>query len=125
MVGDFNSLIDFLLGISLNVIVGITSLYLSGYFIGQKMQYLIVTREWNSVITGIIGLLLILIIGIFMGSSVAFLQEGVHYISTGGGVNDALFDYYIKPLFWILFFGIIPTIISGGIMGAKIKEHNQ
>jgi hypothetical protein len=62
-----------------------------------------------------------LLIGILFGSSVGFLQEGLNHIDREGQLSDSLFDYYIKPLFWIMLFGIIPTIIVGGIMGWKIK----
>lgn len=122
MVGDFNSLVDFLSQMWLNIAVGLTGLYIAGYFIGLKMENLIILKKWNSIITGIIGLLFILVIGIVFGSTVGFIQEGSAQFSIEGGIKDAVIDYYFKPLYWTLLFGFIPTIIMGGIMGALIKE---
>lgn len=122
MFGKFSDLIDIISDWPLNLGIGITALYFSGNFIGNKMEFLISHKKWNSFLVGIFGLIAILLIGIFFGSTVGFLQEGIENIERENGLKNALFDYYIKPLFWIILFGIIPTIIVGGIMGWKIKN---
>jgi hypothetical protein len=60
--------------------------------LGKKADVLI-KKKWNSILVGIIGLILILIIGIFFGSSVSFLQEGLNHINRQGELADSLFDY--------------------------------
>ncbi|PCI08163.1 MAG: hypothetical protein COB73_07225 [Flavobacteriaceae bacterium] len=120
--GKFSDLTDILSDWPLNLGVGILALYISGNYIGKKITYLINEKKWNSIFTGIIGLLTILIIGIFFGSTVGFLQEGIRNINLEDGFKNALIDYYVKPLFWIILFGIIPTIFIGGIMGYGIKK---
>ena len=122
MFQSFNDLIDIITDWPLNVGIGILALYVSGYYIGKKMEFLISQKKWNSILTGIIGLLLVLLIGIIFGSTVGFLQEGLENLDRENGFKNALFDYYVKPLFWIVLFGIIPTIIVGGIMGFGIKK---
>jgi hypothetical protein len=121
MFGKFSDLIDIISDWPLNLGIGITALYISGNYIGKKMEYLINHKNWNSILIGIIGLLSILLIGIFFGSTVGFLQEGIENIGQENGLKNALIDYYIKPLFWIILFGIIPTILVGGIMGWNLK----
>ena len=120
--GKFSDLTDIISDWPLNLGVGITALYIAGYYVGKKMEFLIDHKKWNSILIGIIGLLTILLVGIFFGSTVGFLQEGIENIERENGLKNALFDYYIKPLFWIILFGIIPTILVGGIMGYGIKK---
>ena len=122
MFGNFNDLTDMLTDWPLNLGIGISALYISGCYIGKRMELLIDIKKWNSILTGMIGLLIILLIGILFGSTIGFLQEGIENIDRENGLSNALFDYYVKPLFWIMFFGIIPTIIFGGLMGYGIKK---
>ena len=75
------------------------------------MENLICEKKWNSILFGMLGLMLILIYG---GSTVGFVKEG---LKRGNNVYEAIVDYYFKPFFWILIFGFIPTLISGGILG--------
>lgn len=123
--GGFEGLIDIISELALNLSIGILGLFVAGYFIGKKTEFLINEKKWNSIIVGIVALILILLIGILFGSSVGFLQDGLNHIDREGQLANSLFDYYIKPLFWIMLFGIIPTIIVGGIMGWKIKNAPQ
>jgi len=112
-------LVDFILDFPLNFGLGITALFVSSYYIGIKMQNLICEKKWNSILIGMLGLMLILILGVFGGSTVGFVEEG---LMRGNNVYDAIVDYYYKPFFWILLFGFIPTLISGGILGGIIKK---
>jgi hypothetical protein len=105
----------------LNFALGIAGLYLAGNFIGQKIDHQIKVRHTNAIITGIIGLFLILIFGIFAGSTVGFLKEGIAKNHADTIVESAV-NYYVKPLFWILIFGFVPTIITGSILGILIKK---
>ncbi|PNW28710.1 hypothetical protein BKP44_07270 [Formosa algae] len=119
--GGFEGLLDIISELYLNLSIGILGLFIGGYFIGKKAETLIKEKNWNSILVGIISLILILLTGIFFGSSVGFFQEGLNHIDRQGQLSDSIFDYYIKPLFWIMLLGILPTILVGGIMGWKIK----
>lgn len=68
---------------------------------------------------GMFGMVSILIIGTFGGSSIGFFQEG---LTSSYGIIQAMVDYYLKPFFWILIFGLMPTLISGWILGAVLKK---
>ena len=120
--GEYISLGQLIILWPLHLGIGIFALYLSGHVVGNKMEYLIVQRKWNSILTGIVGLLIILLIGVLSGSSVGFLPEAISHIKSGNGLKDYLFDYYRLPLYWIFLFGHIPTIIAGGITGYLIKK---
>ena len=119
----FKELIYSITYLPINLFVGICGLFISGYYISIKMEELIISRKWNSVLTGIIGLIFILLIGVLVGSSVAFIEEGIQDFNKENGIKNALFDYYVKPLFWIFFMGIIPTVIVGGFLGFGIKKN--
>lgn len=116
------SLIDFFYNLPLNLGIGIFGLYFAGYFVSKKMEVLINYRLKNSILIGVLGLITILIFGTFLGSTVGFLQEGMANLNEYNKINDAIFDYYFKPFFWIFLFGIIPTILAGGILGLLIKK---
>jgi hypothetical protein len=83
------------------------------------MQTLICQRKLNSILVGMFGLMSILICGVFGGSTIGFIDEG---LTNGDSVYDAIVDYYYKPFFGILLFGFIPTFIAGGILGRRIKK---
>lgn len=118
------SLIDFFYNLPLNLGIGIIGLYLAGYFVAKKMEVLINKKSKNAILIGVLGLIVILIIGTFFGSTVGFLQEGIVNLNEHNNFKDAIFDYYYKPFFWIFFFGIIPTILAGGILGILLKKKN-
>ncbi len=113
------SLIEFLSDFPLNFGIAIITLLISSIYIGRKMQTLICNKKWSSVLVGMLGLMIILIFGTFGGSTVGFVEEG---LQSGDTVYEAIVDYYYKPFFWILIFGFLPTLISGGILGGIIKN---
>ncbi|PWA05897.1 hypothetical protein [Flavobacterium psychrotolerans] len=107
----------------LNFALGIVGLYFTGNFIAKKMDYLINVRQTNAVITGAIGLFLILFFGIFIGSTVGFLQKCIDGLGQDN-VEEAAIDYYVKPFFWIVLFGFLPTLVTGSILGICIRKMN-
>lgn len=122
---DFESFLNLISNMILNLSVGIIGLYSSGYYFSNKMDYQINFRKRNAFLVGFIGLLLILLFGTFTGSSVGFLQEGISFNDNFNQIKESIFDYYYKPFFWILFFGIFPTIVTGIILGKLIKNYNN
>lgn len=113
------------INLPINLTFGFLGLYISGYFIAKKMEFQINERNRNKFMIGVFGLLIILLFGIISGSTVGFLEEGISHLNSYYKINDALFDYYFKPFFWILFFGIIPTIFTGMTLGYLIKKSNE
>lgn len=105
----------------LNIGVAITALYFSGYIFGEKLDKSININKRNPLIYGSISLFIILLIGIISGATVGFFQEGIDQVARNG-LADALFDYYVKPLYWIVLFGFIPTLLAGGFLGYSIKK---
>ena len=110
---------DYIIYFYLNFTAALVALFVSSYYAGKKMGKLICEKKWNSILVGMIGLMVILICGVLGGATVGFLEEG---IMRGHNVSDSIVDYYFKPLFWILIFGFIPTFISGAFLGKKIKK---
>jgi hypothetical protein len=104
------------------LLLGILGLYISGFYVAQKMDKEINIKHQKTYLIGIPGLLIILIIGTFIGSTMGFIQFGISEIGKNH-LSDVIFDYYIKPYFWVFFFGIIPTLITGLILGKLIKNH--
>jgi hypothetical protein len=104
------------------LLLGILGLYISGFYVAQKMDTEINIKHQKTYLIGISGLLTILIIGTFIASTMGFIQFGISEIGQND-LSDVIFDYYIKPYFWVFFFGIIPTFITGFILGKLIKNH--
>ena len=115
----WSDLLSFIKDFALNLIIGIAFLTVGSFYIGKRMQKLICGNRWNSVLTGMTGLMLILIIGTFGGSTVGFIDFGLESNDT---LSELIVDYYFKPFFWILLFGFLPTLVSGGILGGIIKR---
>lgn len=115
----WRDLFNFISDFALNLSIGIGFLFLSGYYLGKKMKILICENKWNPILNGMCGLMLILIFGTFGGSTVGFIQYGAESNDT---ISELIVDYYFKPFFWILLFGFIPTLISGGILGVMIAK---
>lgn len=104
------------------LLLGILGLYISGFYVAQKMDKEININHQKTYLIGIPGLLTILIIGTFIGSTMGFIQFGISEMGKNH-LSEVIFDYYIKPYFWVFFFGIIPTLITGFILGKLIKNH--
>lgn len=111
LVGDF----------LLNFATGIAGLYFAGAFIGKRMDYYIKDKHFNGVMTGIAGLFLILLFGIFTGSTVGFLQKCINGLGQDT-ISEVAIDFYLKPFFWIVLFGFLPTLIMGSILGICIRK---
>lgn len=105
---------------TLNIICGITSLYLASYFIGGWAGQKILMNNNDKFSIGIISSISVLSIGIVGGSLVGLIQEGFWDRNTLW--TDDVFDYLIKPLIWINVFGLIPAIILGLLLGRNISK---
>lgn len=114
----FRDFFEFISHYPLNFGLGILFLIISSYYVGKKMQTLICEKKWNSILVGMLGLMLILIFGTFGGTTVGFIEG----LKSGDTTYEAIVDYYGKPFFFILMFGFIPTFISGGILGVIIRK---
>jgi hypothetical protein len=119
---DFKNSLKFILDTKLNLSIGIFGLYFTGYLIGNKLFFIKEKKSGLKVIHGILSIFLILLLGTLIGSSVGWIQEGLPSFIKYGNLEKSIFDYYIKPLFWIMFFGFIPTLISGFILGYHLKK---
>lgn len=118
--GGYDGVLEFLIDFSLNFGVGICFLVVASYYLGKQMHKLICQKNRNSILTGIFGMVLILIIGIIGGSTVGFIEFGI--LDSNDTIPQLIVDYYLKPLAVILIYGGIPTIISGGILGVLISK---
>lgn len=125
LANDFNlkQILHFLKGFALNLGIGILGLYLAVFFIGNKLIYKFKKDEDRfGIFHGILAIFLVLLTGIFFGSTVGFIQEGIpDAIKWNSSIIEEINDYYFKPLFWIMYVGSIPTLISGIILGIFYK----
>ena len=97
--GKFNVLLGLLSDWALNLGVGILALYVAGHYMGKKMEFLINQKKCNSVLIGIIRSFIIFLFGIFFGSTVGFLQEGIESVGAREELKYSIVNYYLKPLY--------------------------
>lgn len=118
---DLIEFFKFILSLFINLLIGIIGLFMIGYMIGQNLYKIKKSNKKFLVFHGILAIFGVLILGTLIGSTVGFLQEGLpdgyEY-----DLKKELFDYFFKPIYWILLFGFIPTLISGIILGIKLKK---
>ena len=103
----------------LNIILGFVFFYICGFVFGKKSAIEILIMKKNETVVGIKYGIFTLIITAFLFSLVGFFQEGRTYIGTN---YNPIEGYIFKPMFWIIFFGIIPTVIMGRFFGKWIKR---
>lgn len=121
---EWRQVFAFILGLSLNISINIVGLYFIDYLVGQNLHRLIEkTRPYN-ILHGILTIFIVLVLGTIIGSTVEFLQDGFSYGYRNNLMNE-LFDYYIKPLYWICMTGFIPTLINGIILGSKLRTASR
>lgn len=107
----------------LNFLFALIGLYVSGYFIAIRMEKVMKNINYfSSIVVGIIGLFLVLIVGILSGSSVSVCKE-ISRISIEYSYANLIEDYIQIPLLLILVFGFIPTFLTGGLLGYLIKKN--
>ncbi len=105
-----------------HLIIGASGLLTMGYFFGQLAGVEILVNQKNDLWTGIKYGLVTLLTGTLIGSSVGFIQEGIDNI---GGFSNPFYDYYLKPMYWVTLFGIVPVVIVGLWFGRQIKRRGQ
>jgi hypothetical protein len=100
-----------------NVVVGAIGLLTMAYFFGRLAGVEILLKGKSELWTGVKYGFLTLVTATLIGSSVGFIQEGLNNI---GG--NPFYDYYFKPMYWVMIFGILPVIIVGFWFGRQIKK---
>ena len=105
-----------------NLSLGCAGMVAASYWItGRNIKY---NNIVAATLTGAGFALLSLFLGILAGSTLGFLQEA-QFAYWPSRLPDNLFDYYVKPLFWISLFGSLPAAIIGGIWGAVLHSHKR
>ena len=106
----------------LNVFIGVLIMFIAGYFLGKLAGKLIIIKQWNYALTGCLVGIEILLITTFITSWVGFFQEG---ISQMGTESNPLYDYIVKPMYWVTIFGAIPALLVGVWFGWQIKKKGE
>jgi hypothetical protein len=96
-----------------NLVVGVIAILFAGHFFGQKAGLDILIKSKNKFWTGVRCSFSTVLGATVIASLVGILQHI--------GVDDKVFfNYMVKPLFWVAFFGLIPIIIVGLWFGKSI-----
>lgn len=92
--------------------------YFLAIFVGNFAGKKILIDNRNYIIIGLQSSLMMLVFGAFLGCFLGFITEGIDNI----GTNDNPFvDYFFKPIFWIVIFGFIPSLLIGLFFGKRIN----
>jgi hypothetical protein len=102
-----------------HLMTGAIGLLTMAYFCGQLAGVDILIKHKNDLLTGIKYGLLTLVTGTLIGSSVGFIKEGINNFDDLTGL---FYVYYLTPLYWMTFFGIVPAIIVGLWFGRQTKR---
>ncbi len=98
-----------------NLIVAFIFMLFGSLIIGPKIHIYIYERNWNSKISGILGLYVISIFGIIGGFVVA-------YFDYPNNSNESLIEYFSLPLLLFLILNLFPSIIFGVVLGKLIAK---
>ncbi len=119
---EFIGFFKFLKSLFINLSVGILGLFFVGNIVGRNLYRLKSKSKNYQIYHGILSIFIILIGGVLIGSCVGFLEEGLPNKRYKYDLIGELYDYFFKPIYWILIFGFIPTFISGVILGFVLKR---
>lgn len=103
----------------LNLFAGAVLLLFNGFFFGRMAGRIILIHHRNSILTGIVTGLAVLLTTAFLCGWTGFFREGLDNIGTG---DDPFQDYILKPFFWIAVFGSIPACLVGALFGYSIRK---
>ncbi len=121
--GTYDILINEGLQIQLGVIAGIVALFLSATFLGKIAGRIICYKLRGIAGAAFVGFCLALscvVIAIVAGAPFSFLVQELSNI-TPEHKSDFLV-FIVAPLFWILFFGILPAMLLGGLYGILVRR---
>ena len=95
------------------------SFYIIGFFIGSNAGKEILIRNKNFLLSGLKHGFLILFFAASLGCFLGFMTEGYENLGTN---DNPIIDYFMKPIFWIVLYGLIPTLLMGLFFGWRIKK---
>lgn len=108
------SFFDFLGGLLPNILLGLVGLFCSIYFLSIPFGKLLYNNKINPYLLGFSMTILCLELGTFTGSLFGYFGEGLDQ-------ENGFFDYIIKPVAGILFWGFIPVMILSIILGGRFS----
>lgn len=97
----------------------IITFYVLAIFVGNYAGKEILSRKKNHLIVGVKSGVLILCFAAVFGCLLGFITEGIENIGSG---DNPFVDYFMKPIFWIVIFGLVPSILVGLFFGWRIKN---
>ncbi len=121
--GTYDILIDEGLQIQLGVITGIAALFLSAVFLGRIAGRIICHKLRSftgAIFVGICLAISCIVIAIIAGALFAFLVQELSNITPEH--KSDLLVFILAPLFWILFFGVLPAMLFGGLYGILVRR---
>lgn len=101
------------------VVNWIATFVILGYFIGTYAGKEILHNQKSYWVVGIKSGVVILAFGAFLGCFLGFMLNGIENLETN---KNPLMDYFLKPVFWIFLYGLIPSIFIGLFFGWRIKN---
>lgn len=97
----------------------VITFYVLSVFVGNYAGKEILVEQRNPLTIGIKSGVIMIFLGAFFGCFLGFLTEGLESV----GTNDNPFvDYFLKPIYWIVLFGIVPGMLVGIFFGWRIKH---
>lgn len=106
------------------IILGLIFLYLSAFVYGQLGGVYLYKTKTNSYKIEFVGILIAFSTVLTMslaGSSYYFIKA-INFNNFGASLINAAGSYLFKPIFWICFFGLIPSVILGIYWGKVFRN---
>ncbi len=97
----------------------IITFYVLAIFVGNYAGFEILSRKKSALIVGVKSGVIILCLAAVIGCLLGFITEGIENMGSG---DNIFVDYFMKPVFWIVIYGVIPAILVGIFFGWRIKN---
>ena len=96
----------------------VISFLIVAYFVGSHAGKQILVKKNHFVKTGIVSGILMVIFGAVLGCFLGFLLESAQDLET----KQPIIDFFLVPIFWIILYGIAPSILLGVWFGYRLKS---
>ncbi len=102
----------------LNILIGVAITLVMGFVSGMSAGRAILINGTNAYLVGLLFSLVTLFSSVVLAGLTGFFQEG---IQNERSLNEAAYDYIIKPALRMSIIGIMPAIFAGFWFGYRLK----
>lgn len=97
----------------------VITFFVLSYFIGNFAGKFILIKKKNPFFIGFLSGFFMIFFGACFGCLLGFFTEGIYNLDTE---ENTLIDYFLIPVFWIVVYGFVPSVLLGLFFGKRVYD---